>query len=310
MAQFPHVPARQGKRWAARSRLAPVVLAALLPVPVTVVAATGVAGATGQTYVALGDSYTSGPDIPTQSTSPAGCLRSSHNYPGDTASVLGLALTDMSCSGATTADMYASQSVSPGPANPPQLSAVGKGTMAVSLQIGGDNLGFTSIIENCAALTPWGPTKVGANCKSYYDPHGNDSLLAAVNNLAPTIGGVLAQIRSQAPSAVVFVVGYPAILPQNGACWPSMPFETSDALYLTQTEVELNAVLSKEALAYGDTYIDTYTPSIGHNACTSEANRWVEPLIPASPAYPVHPNAAGEAAMATLLEGAMTSAGL
>ena len=90
--------------------------------------------------------------------------------------------------------MTAAQSVTPGPANMPQLNAVNSGTMAVSLQIGGDNLGFTSIIENCAALTPWGPTKVGANCKNYYDPHGNDSLLAAINALAPTVGGVLAQI--------------------------------------------------------------------------------------------------------------------
>ena len=89
-----------------------------------------------------------------------------------------------------------------------------------------------------------------------------------------------------------------------------MPFETSDALYLTQTEVELNQMLAKEASAYGDTYVDTYTPSVSHNACTSEANRWVEPLVPASPAYPVHPNATGEAAMASPLETLMRSAGL
>jgi hypothetical protein len=180
----------------------------------------------------------------------------------------------------------------------------------VSLQIGGDNLGFTSIIENCAALTPWGPTKVGANCKSYYDPHGNDSLLAAVNALATPIGALLQQIRTKAPSAKIFVVGYPAILPQNGACWPSMPFETGDALYLTQTEGELNQMLSNEAAANGDAFVNTYAPSVNHNACTAEANRWVEPLVPASLAYPVHPNAGGEAAMAGLLESAMEANGI
>ena len=91
MAQLLHVSARRSQRWAARGRLAPVALAAVLPISVTLVAGTGSAGATPITYVALGDSYTSGPDIPTQSTSPAGCLRSNHNYPSDTATALGLA---------------------------------------------------------------------------------------------------------------------------------------------------------------------------------------------------------------------------
>jgi hypothetical protein len=69
-------------------------------------------------------------------------------------------------------------------------------------------------------------------------------------------------------------------------------------------------VLSNEATANGAVFVNTYTPSINHNACTSEANRWVEPLVPASPAYPVHPNANGEAAMAGLLEAAMEAKGL
>jgi len=122
--------------------------------------------------------------------------------------------------------MYAAQGVTPGPANPAQLSAITASTAAREPPGRRDNLGFTSILENCIALTPWGPTKVGANCKSYYDPGGHDSLLAAIDALAPTIGTLLQQVHTQAPTAAVFVVGYPAILPQNGACWPSMPFET------------------------------------------------------------------------------------
>lgn len=283
-----------------------MAVTALVPTALSLTLVAGPSSAAaGQTYVALGDSYTSGPDIPTQSTSPAGCLRSNHNYPSVTATALGLSLTDVSCSGATTANMYSAQAVTPGPANPPQLQAVTTSTQIVSLQVGGDDLGFTSIIENCVALTPWGPTKVGANCKNYYDPHGNDSLKAAISALQSKIAGVIGQVRTQAPGAKVFVVGYPAILPQSGACWPSMPFETGDAQYLNQTEVELNSALATAAAANGATYVNTYTPSINHNACTSEATRWVEPLVPASAAYPGHPNANGEAAMAQELEAAM-----
>ncbi len=81
---------------------------------------------TGTNYVALGDSYTAGPLIPDQSLSPLGCLRSDHNYPSLIAPTLGLSgsFTDVSCSGAETNEMFNAQNVTPGPANPPQLSAI------------------------------------------------------------------------------------------------------------------------------------------------------------------------------------------
>src|ERR1700692_17552 len=128
-------PLRRSRRV---SRLAAGVAAssALFSAALTVVASTGTA-ATAASYVAMGDSYTSGPKIPTQSSAAGGCDRSSHNYPSDVAAALKLTLTDVSCSGATTADILnTTEVVSPGPDNPPQLTAVGSGTQFVSLQIG------------------------------------------------------------------------------------------------------------------------------------------------------------------------------
>jgi hypothetical protein len=300
-----YLPLAKVIRWAggavATAVLTTMVLA-LLPVAV----ATGA----GVNYVALGDSYTAGALIPVQSTNPLGCFRSNHNYASVTAAALGLSLTDMSCSGATTADMNSAQSVTPGPANPPQLSAVSSSTQVVSLGIGGNDIGFESIVENCVALTPFGPTKVGLTCKGYYDPKGNDSLAAAINALAPKVAGILEQIHGAAPGAKVFVVGYPAILPPSGACWPSMPFESGDAQYLRSTEIELDTMLANVAGANGATYVDTFTPSVNHSACTPEGTRWVEPLVPGSLAAPFEPDATGEAGMATILESAMRSAGI
>jgi hypothetical protein len=260
--------------------------------------------------VALGDSYTSAPNVPVQSTSSPGCDRSGNNYPSDTAAALRLTLTDVSCSGATTDDMTSPQDVAPGPANPPQFSALNAGTQVVSLQVGGDNIGFKSIIENCIAMTPWGPTIVGMSCRSYYDPDGDDSLLASINALAPTLRSLVQQIHVLAPKAKIFVVGYPDILPPDGSCWPSIPFEDGDARYLDRTEVELDNMLATAATENGAVYVDTYTPSTGHNACSPESDRWVEPIIPSSPAMPVHPNASGEAGMAAVLETAMRANGV
>ena len=56
--------------------------------------------------------------------------------------------------------------------------------------------------------------------------------------------------------------------------------------------------------------MDTYTPSVGHDACTPEGVRWVEPVIPGTDAFPIHPNASGEAADARAVVPAMRAAGL
>src|SRR3954463_4346568 len=74
-------------------------------------------------WVGLGDSYAAGPLIPNQSLSPLGCLRSDHNFAHLSAAAVGDSLADVSCSGATTADMTSSQSTNAG-TNPPQFNAL------------------------------------------------------------------------------------------------------------------------------------------------------------------------------------------
>src|SRR5690242_3722986 len=94
-------------------------------------------------YVALGDSYAAGPLIPAQNGSPAGCLRSDHNYPHLVAAAdRAASFTDVSCQGATTGNMTQPQGVGLG-TNPPQLNALSAGTTLVTLQIGGNDIGFS-----------------------------------------------------------------------------------------------------------------------------------------------------------------------
>lgn len=270
---------------------------------------TAAACSTGKPYVSLGDSYVSGPFIPVQQPNPLGCLRSDHNYPHVTAGARGLNLTDVSCSGATTFDMTHSQAVTWG-TNPPQLNAVNSSTKVVTLGIGGNDIGFSSVIENCVAGSSKGPTRVGQTCKDFYTAGGKDQLAAAINATAPKVATVLQQIHAKAKSAKVFVVGYPAILPNRGTgCYPQMPLTVTDVPYLRGVEKNLNAMLKTEAGTNGAVYVDTYTPSVGFNACTAPVIRWVEPVVPVNAAAPVHPNIRGEAGMAGVVEMAMRSAG-
>ena len=262
------------------------------------------AGAATGGYVALGDLYTAGPLIPNQLADPLGCLRSDHDYPHLVAAALAPAtFRDVSCSGADTGDMTKTQNVNPGP-NPPQLDRLDPGTELVTLGIGGNDIGFSGIIESCVTLVPW-----ETPCRDTYTAGGADELSRRIAATAPKVAAVLAGIHDRAPQARVLVVGYPAILPDAGrGCWPTMPIGWNDVSYLRAKHRELNAMLAAQAAAGGATYVDTYTPSIGHDVCASPLQRWVEPIVPTSPAAPVHPNARGMQGMAVAVTGVAAAA--
>jgi hypothetical protein len=259
------------------------------------------AGASAGVYVALGDSYTAGPVIPNQIVSAVGCLRSDHNYPHLIASaIVPSAFRDASCSGAQTKNMTQSQSVTGG-TNAPQFNRLSMNTALVTLQIGGNDIGFSDIVIHCVAVLPW-----GSPCKNKYVKNGVDAIANAINATAPRIGTVIDGIHARSPYARVFVLGYPAILPDTGGgCWPTMPFTSSDVSYLRSKEKQLNATIQWEAGTHHAIYVDVYTASIGHNACSGSNTRWVEPIVPGHLAAPVHPNATGMKGMAAVVRWAM-----
>jgi lysophospholipase L1-like esterase len=249
------------------------------------------------TYVALGDSYTAAPLGVNELGPPAACLRSARSYPALVAAALHPAgFTDVSCYGAHTQDMLAAQPTLTG-ANRPQLSALSRRDSLVTLQIGGNNVGFGEVLATCAALSltdPW-----GAPCRAHYTAGGTNRLARAIAALRPDIAAVLAQVRRRAPRARVLLLGYPDLLPARGTgCWPEVPVARGDVAYLRGEEVALNQMLAAQAARAGDTFVNTYAASVGHDACQPGGVKWVEGLIPSSLALPFHPNAAGERAMA------------
>ena len=253
------------------------------------------------TYVALGDSYTAGPLILDQSTDPLGCLRSTKNYPQVARTkIKATKFKDVSCSGATTSDFATAQGVTPGP-NQPQFNALDANTKIVTIGIGGNDIGFSSIVKNCATLDPF-----SKGCKPDYVVNGRDLLAEKITATGPKIDSVLVETKKRAPSAKVFVVGYPTIIPETGSgCWPTVPIVGSDITYLRSVAKNLNAMLKARAQANGATYIDTATSSIGHDMCSS--SKWVEAIVPSTDAAPVHPNAKGMANTGNVVAGVINT---
>jgi hypothetical protein len=269
-----------------RMRLAALSVAALVGV--------GAAGLTAcqpapDTYVALGDSYTAGPLILDQSLEPLGCLRSNRNYPRVARPLVKAAkFVDVSCSGAQTEDFFHTQGVTPGP-NQPQFNALNANTKIVTIGIGGNDIGFSGIVQNCVELNP-----LGSGCKGDYVTGGRDLLRERIAATSGDIDAVLVEAKRRAPRAEIFLVGYPTILPETGnGCWPTVPIVASDVAYLRGVAKALNTMLQQRATANGVHYVDTATSSIGHDLCSG--SRWVEAIVPTRDAAPVHPNASGMA---------------
>jgi len=245
-------------------------------------------------YVALGDSYTSGPGIPNQTPESGACRRSDHNYPHLVAAALEIGrFTDVSCAGATTAAMGATQPLPGGLSNGPQLDALAPDVDLVTLGIGGNDIGFGEISITCAGLSILFP--LGSPCRHHFTRHG-DEVGRRIEAAAPKLAAVLAAIRARAPAARILLVGYPVILPAGGpGCWPVMPIAIGDVAWLRGVEGRLNAMLAAQATAAGATFVDTYTSSVGHDVCRLPWEKWVEGFVPTAPASAVHPNALGMA---------------
>ena len=292
----------------ARSRIALVVL------PVAATLGLAACGPPPDSYVALGDSFTAGPAITPQDPATPGCLRSLVDYPHLIAPDLGQpAFRDVSCSGAQTKDMTQSQDVDPDPDNPPQLDALDASTKIVTLGIGGNDIGFTEIARTC--VQRFVEQKTGSPCRDHYNQGGVDEIGNRIAALAPAFAGVLDGIDARSPQAEVFTVGYPAILPETtelfALCQAAMPVAEGDVAWLRdEVEKRLNATIEYVTVAHGEVYVDTYGPSIGHDACKPVGTRWVEPLVPAMDAAPIHPNRLGMEATADAVRATMQANGV
>ncbi|MDH6704021.1 lysophospholipase L1-like esterase [Kitasatospora sp. MAA19] len=308
-------PARKPRRVRTTTALTAVALGAALALTSTSAQA---AVPAPRHLVALGDSYAAGAGVPGQS---AGlCLRSDRNYGHLVAAALKAgAYTDVTCAAAKVKAMTQPQYDVFLKVNDPQLDAVTPDTDLVTLGIGGNDLaasdlGLGELVATCIAGAVVNP--LGTPCKDVYHhgywdwsswswQYGNDDLAERITTtIAPQIADTLRRIHAKAPQARVLLVGYPSVLPADGAtCVLRQPVTPGDVEYMHGVLDKLNAALKATAAAGGATYVDTATPTVGHDVCSDD--RWIEGALPGSPAVPFHPNATGEKVMADAVLAAL-----
>jgi len=251
------------------------VLAALVPLGVQ-----APAQAAGPSYVALGDSYASGVGTRSYISDGTSCQRSTYAYPYLLAKQKGYTLNFKACSGATVSTVTNSQ-----------LSAVTSTTKYVTISVGGNDAGFSSVITECAQ-PGWMSDCNGAV----------DDAQAYINNTLPgRLSTLYASIRSRASRAVVVVTGYPRVF-MGEDCNAGTWFSPSEQTRLNQTADLLNAKLSAAASARGFKFANPTSRYIGHAVCDDV--EWINGLSnPVSESY--HPNRLGQSSGYTPLVSPM-----
>lgn len=230
-------------------------------------------------YVALGDSYSSGVGTRVYYNDGTNCQRSPDAYGPLISAARGYALAFEACSGAKTTDVNANQ-----------LGPLNSTTSLVTITIGGNDAGFSTVITDCAAL--------------YFPCQGAiDNADAFIHNQLPGLLDTTDNdIRSRAPHAHVVVLGYPHLFTRAGQTCNFNALTPAHERELNQTADRLDDVISGTAAAHGFTYVDPRNAFSPHEICSSSA--WLNGQSwPLSASY--HPNISGQADFTSLVEAVL-----
>ncbi len=263
-----------------------------------------VQAATWGNYYALGDSYSSGDgarDYYPGTAVKGGCWRSANAYPELVAEAYDFAghLSFLACSGQRGYAMLdAIDEVGS------QLDWNSPHTSLVTIGIGGNDLGFSTVLKTCMVRVPLLDSKACTDQE--------DAIRKRMAKFETTFEELISEVRTRAPDARILVVGYPRIFPEE----PTGAYYTltaSNQRWLNETIQEFNqqlaeavAVHDEEIAASGGVgsveFVDVYHALDGHEIGSDEP--WVNGVQLRDLATGVtvdrstfHPNAAGHRAV-------------
>ena len=259
------------------------------------------------TYVALGDSFQSGEGaysyLPQTDLSYDQCHRSTVSYPFLIAGQSGVpaTLVDVACSGAEIRTLVRGQN-----GEPAQYNSLSLADTLVTVGIGGNNLGFPTIMNACVK-TPQGTgdfSSVKLTCRPRFDQGVKDAI-TELDTADPSTGlsplqTVYNTIRKRAPHARIVVVGYPHFFKPSGndfGCWKVFP---SDEKWIDAKIDQFDAVLERNALSMGAEYVGGASEFDGHELC-GNGSEYLNGIVGLGNSESFHPNVAGHRRIADLV---------
>jgi lysophospholipase L1-like esterase len=252
-------------------RLAVVISTALIAAVAAVATATSASAASTTRYVALGDSYSSGVGSGSYISSSGSCLRSTLAYSQLWANAHAPAsYVSVACSGATTSSVSSSQ-----------LSALSTSTTLVSISVGGNDVGFATVMEDCVL-------------------YGTSTCVSEINNaenqartvLPGRLNSLYSSIRSRSPGAKVVVLDYPRFY--DLSIWWCVGLSSTSRSKINEGADVLDGVTQTAASAAGFTFADVRSRfAAGHEICDGSSS-WLHSVDWSNIVQSYHPTASGQ----------------
>lgn len=268
----------------------------------------------GSVSVALGSSFAAGPGVPT--TIDPVCGRSDHNYAHLVASTFSTTLTDVSCSGSTTANILTTPQQTAAGLKAPQIQAVTADTKLVTITTGGNDVSYLPnlIAQSCVN----NPAPVDAAIAAAPIPDAQkplvklrlctvtppDAVQAALNGVEGQLEAVINAARTAAPQARIVVVDYLTILPRDNQPCAALSLTKDQIKYYRDVARQLRQATKQATKNANVDLVKLAKNSRDHNVCSRDP--WVTsyqfgPDFFAGGVVPYHPNAAGMQAAAALV---------
>jgi lysophospholipase L1-like esterase len=197
-------------------------------------------------YVALGDSYSSGVGAGSYIDSSDDCMRSTNAYSQLWANAHSPAsYVSVACSGAKTTDVSANQ-----------LGPLSSATTLVSITIGGNDVDFSGVMEDCVLYST-------DTCVSEV----NGAETEAQTQLPGELDTVYNNISAHAPNARVVVLSYPRFYDDK---WYCVGLSSTDRNKINEGADVLDGVISAAASRHGFAFADVRSAfGSGHEICDS-----------------------------------------
>ena len=243
-------------------------------------------------YIALGDSYTSGEGetnsgayLPYTDTSPHSCHVSERSYPFVATALWDVAGISVACSGATTTDIaggdtYLGQGsrlsgLSGGQLEAIQKSAIESGRQGivrqlefvkrykpafVTLGIGGNDAGFMDKLKTCVGV---------GTCEWAKESSLRTSVGLEIQAVRSKIEATIKAIKEVSPRSSIALVGYPEVINALDDCsgLTGTLLNKQERVFMQQAMRLLNAVLASVASQEGEHYIDLQDVYSGAMLC-------------------------------------------
>ena len=245
------------------------LLVIVLTLAATILGAPAIATAQPGGYVALGDSYSSGLGTGSYTLS-SGCKRGTLAYPY---LYSGTASGFVACSGYNIDEVRRDQ-----------LSAVTTSTQLVTMTVGGNDIGFSTVVSQCTAFSS------NSACTSAVN-----AAVARIPAMRANLVTLLREIRATASNATIVLLGYPHLYATGSTCGFGQPNQTKRVAMFNGGEL-LNEALKRAVADTGDSrtrWVDVRPAFSGHDICATSSQRWINGLVLVNSAESYHPNRAG-----------------